>query len=475
MYNKPRLNYVDKEGIETIHNAALEILSKYGMKVEDENIRNLFKENGCIVDGDRVKIHEDLINKMIDNKKNVIDIYDAEGKPFRLEPNKTGTHAPGGVPFLIDHNTGNIRDAVEADFINAIQVMNNMEELDLPCALVSPSDIPSEINQLRQCELMFKYCKKPIYGPGISSATEIDYIVELFDICSDGDIQNKPRGLVGVSPESPLYIPKEISYILKRTIESGIPVAILAAPLPGISSVYTIAGSMAQVHAEIIAMAVLAYLFNPKTPVMYGSRVTFANMRTGNATWGIPEMGICGGIASQLASRLNMIPDVYGTATSSCTFDSQSGFEKGVNGLLPFLIGGELISGFGTMASNMVISLEQLIIDNEYYKMLKKVAKGFEISDEKLGLDTLDSVLNGSQFIMEMHTVDNLRNGEIFEPKLGFQGVFGDWQNNGKKGIDDIAREKLVDILEEEPKIILEEDKLDAISSVIERAKKDLL
>jgi len=49
--------------------------------------------------------------------------------------------------------------------------MNQLEQLDVPCALVYPSDVPSEITQLKQTAAMFEYSKKPIYGPGISLAS----------------------------------------------------------------------------------------------------------------------------------------------------------------------------------------------------------------------------------------------------------------------------------------------------------------
>ncbi|MGL5695138.1 MAG: trimethylamine methyltransferase family protein, partial [Peptostreptococcaceae bacterium] len=60
MNNNMMLNFVGNEQIQEIHEAALEILSKYGMKVQDPKVRELMEGYGCETVDDRVKIPSSL-------------------------------------------------------------------------------------------------------------------------------------------------------------------------------------------------------------------------------------------------------------------------------------------------------------------------------------------------------------------------------------------------------------------------------
>ena len=109
-----------------------------------------------------------------------------------------------------------------SDLLDTIKVMNQCDNLTIPCALCYPSDIPSAVTQLEQTAAMLKYSKKPIYGPGLSSATNAKYIAELFKLYCNGDLQENPIGMVGISPESPLFLPKEITDTMRHIIGAGI-------------------------------------------------------------------------------------------------------------------------------------------------------------------------------------------------------------------------------------------------------------
>ncbi len=221
-----------------------------------------------------------------------------------MEIGKTFVHSTGGAPWIADMKTGKRRNGMLTDLIDTIRVMNQLPELDLPCALVYPSEIPSAVTQLKQTATMLKYSHKPIYGPGISVASNAKYIAELFKVYGGSSLADNPIGMVGISPESPLFLPKEITDTMSHIVRAGIPVSILAAPMGGLTSPLSVAGTVAQAHAEILAFACVSYLMNPDCVLFYGSRTFFANMKNSQSILGLPETGISSALAVQLAKPL---------------------------------------------------------------------------------------------------------------------------------------------------------------------------
>ncbi|MDD2359969.1 MAG: trimethylamine methyltransferase family protein [Syntrophaceticus schinkii] len=473
----PVLKLLDDQKIEQIHEASYRILRELGIKVEDADLRQELCDLGCDVAGDRVKINSDLLDKVIANAKkhNRFTLTSRTGKKVEMNPETVVSHSSNAIPDIIDLETGQCRRTNQDDVIATTRLMNQLDEMDMPCALVYPNDVPPEINQLKQAELLIRYSTKPIYA----CASEPDtarYLVELFDVFAGTDDKDM-IGLVGISPESPLKFPKTITDAMKIIISAGIPVAMLSAPLGGLSGPLSIAGGLAQVNAELLAFAAISYLYNPETPLLYGPRLFYANMKTGCSILGLPETGIASAVGAQMASYYGFISDLYGMCCTSCAFDAQSGYEKAINCLLPFLSGANYVSGFGGLASLMVASYEQLVIDNEIYANVRKAAKGFAVDEDAFGFDVLAGAIKGGMILAHPHTIKYLKKGEVFIPKLGFDSVWSDWVKKGKKDIQAVARERAIELLKKDEQELepLPADLDKEITKIIDQATAELV
>lgn len=469
--------YLDENDIEGIHQASLYILEHFGVKVDDPALRSSLYEMGGQVAGERVKFPADLVEKVLEGVTREIHFTGRSGSRVELKQGNVAAHSTGGIPHILDMETGRKRNATLADFIKAMRLMDHLDQVDMPCALLYPEDVPGEISQIRQFEHMLKYTTKPIYGPGVSSPGEAKYVAELFQLFSrQGNTPAKGHiGLVGISPESPLYFPKEITDVMKLIISPGIPVVMLSAPVAGISGPFTIAGGIAQMNAEMLAFAVIAHSMNPQSPLIYGCRLNYPNMKNGASIWGLPEIGIGNVIAVQLARRYGFLTDVYGLSCTSCTFDNQIGYEKAINGMLPVIAGAHLISGLGSMANLMVASYEQLVIDNETFAMLRKVKKGVQVNPDTLALDVIASVVQGGTFLEQEHTVRHLRGGEIFMPKLGFAHSWSEWEATGQKDIRTTAKERVQEILKNDDFAPLPAEMEREIDKIVKKAYQELV
>ncbi|MDZ4131586.1 MAG: trimethylamine methyltransferase family protein, partial [Dethiobacteria bacterium] len=198
-------------------------------------------------------------------------------------------------------------------------------------------------------------------------------------------------------------------------------------------------------------------------------------MKSGHSNWGLPDLGIAGAVAVQLAKRYGYISDVYGLSTASCSYDGQSGFEKMNNALLPYLSGANILSGSGALANLSVASFEQLAIDNEIIAVLRKIGRGVAVNSETLALEVIADVFGGGEFLAQDHTVKHLRGGEVFIPQLSYGGSWSEWAGGSKKDITAKARERVEKLLAAEPESSLPPEISREIDRVMRTAESTLL
>ncbi len=468
------LTYLNQQQLAQLHDASLRILENQGVRVEDPAMRDLLCQQGCQAREERVFFNRELIAAVVAGARNRISFCCGQtNQGFVLEPGRVRTHSTGGAPWVMDVQSGSRRNAGSSDMINALRLMNQLPELDLPCCLFYPEEVPAPISQYVQTETMFRTCKKPIYAPGVSTVGNAKYIAELFQVFAAGN-QAYP-GLVGVSPESPLYLPKEITDITAILAGAGIPIAILAAPMAGLTGPITVTGCVAQCHAEILAFAALAYLLRPETPLIFSYRPFFCNMKRAQAILGLPENGIASAICAQLAAYCGFLSDVYGLSCTAYGYDEQTGYEKMHNALLPALAGASLITGFGSLASVMCGSLEQLVLDNELFAMVRRSFAGFELDDESLGLEAIGNVAaGGSNYMVETHTLMHLRDPETFMARLGFDQMLSE-SAAAEKGLLDKAAEEVAALLAKDEPLSLPPETEAELKAIRKAAEQELL
>ena len=64
-------------------------------------------------------------------------------------------------------------------------------------------------------------------------------------------------------------------------------------------------------------------------------------------------------------------------------------WEKTRTGLIPALASANLIYGLGILESGITFSFGQLVLDNEFARMIKHTLTGIPVSDESLAVDVI--------------------------------------------------------------------------------------
>lgn len=478
MENLSRSNFrvLPEESVLRIHQASLELLSRVGIRVEDPGLRERLHGAGCSVEKEMVRLDPELVMAACSGLSQSLTLACPWGGRVDIGPGRTATHTAGGMPFILDSVTGERRYARTEDLIRATWLINELDQLDIDCGFVYLDDAPPQINQVKQCEILLRYSSKPFFTLAATPG-EARYVAELFKAAqASGPEEGEGHaGIIGISPESPLFFPKVITDSIEIIVSAGIPVAMLPAPIIGFSAPITLAGGLVQQNASMLAFNLIASRINPATPVIYGARLAFANMRIGNSLWGLPDVGRAGACAVQLADFYGFPSDVYGLSSNSCTPDGQASYEKAANGLSPLLAGASLISGSGSLASLTVASLEQLVIDDEIIRVMRRLVQDLKVDEETLAVEAITAALEGKSYLLQEHTVNHLRTGEVFDPGLGFAGQWDEWDKDDRRDLAQRAKARAAEILSSDPEEICGAEAAGWFDSIIRAAEAELV
>ena len=132
-----------------------------------------------------------------------------------------------------------------------------------------------------------------------------------------------------------------------------------------------------------------------------------------------------------------------------------------------------MIYGAGMLDSGLIFSYAQLVIDNDIFKMIRKVMQGMHIDDENLAVDIIKSVGPGGDFLMQEHTMKYMRTLPS-APNLIYRDNRENWQASGAKALADRAAERAAEILANHQPLPLSDDAKSAFRVIVEESDTEL-
>jgi trimethylamine--corrinoid protein Co-methyltransferase len=110
------------------------------------------------------------------------------------------------------------------------------------------------------------------------------------------------------------------------------------------------------------------------------------------------------------------------------------------------LAGANLIYGPGMLESGITFDFAQLVLDNEFARMIKQTIRGFTVDDESLAVDVIKSVGPSKDFLAHDHTLKHMRTHS--RPELIDRSGVETWRASGATDSYQRALEKTRDILQ---------------------------
>jgi trimethylamine--corrinoid protein Co-methyltransferase len=136
------------------------------------------------------------------------------------------------------------------------------------------------------------------------------------------------------------------------------------------------------------------------------------------------------------------------------------------------LAGANLIYGLGMIEMGMTIDYGQMVMDNEFARMIKHTVQGICVNDETLAVDVIHEIGVGKDFLSHESTYRHMRSQS--QPKLIDRRTREDWEAAGRTDLYQRALEKARWILENHKPEPLSDDALSAIRSIVQAAEAEL-
>jgi trimethylamine--corrinoid protein Co-methyltransferase len=350
---------------------------------------------------------------------------------------------------IVDRKTGEHRPTTYQDWLESTRLSDALDEVGVYWAMAVPGEGHASIlDTISHWRKMFRNFSKHIQDSS-STVEESRWLLEVLQaVFGDKETirQKHPYSFL-VCPQSPLIIEGQHTDAYLELLGWDIPVAVMPMPLmggtgPGNMISMTILG-----NCEVLAMLCLVQAAAPGTPVIYAPALAVMNPRTGMLSSGAIENGLLSSAAIEMARYYELPVEGSGGGTDTHAPGVQSTLERAMNAMLPMLSWPDLMVGAGLLGGSMILSLEQLVIDAEMFRMNKQAHRGILAHDEKWLDEVIQHVGPGGNFLGEKSTRANMRSGEWLIPSLGVHEAQKAWEDAGKKDILEEAREQVEHIL----------------------------
>lgn len=139
---------------------------------------------------------------------------------------------------------------------------------------------------------------------------------------------------------------------------------------------------------------------------------------------------------------------------------------------MPALAGANLIYGLGMIEMGMTIDFGQLVMDNEFARMIKLLLNGIPVNDETIAADVIHEIGIGKNFLSHSHTFNHMRSQS--QPELIDRRTREAWTATGSTDIYQRAQEQAHHILETHKPDPLPDPVLKTMRSIVEEAEEAL-
>ncbi|MBN1247032.1 MAG: trimethylamine methyltransferase family protein, partial [Anaerolineae bacterium] len=319
-----------------------------------------------------------------------------------------------------------------------------------------------------------KHTTKPIHF-WFSNRDSARWVLEVMAVVSGSEeaATQYPLAYPFLEPISPLKFPHDGIDLLFETSRFSLPVPIGPMAQVGATAPGTLAGTLAQENAEILAGICITQLIKPGLPVCYGGIPHAFDMRTTQLIFAGPEQALMAVAMTQMGKHYGLPVYINVGLTDSKLADAQAGLEAGITLTCGALAGADIFGHLGIAGVDQASSLTMLVLQHEIIGYVERLLRGFEIDDETLGLDVVRSVGHDGTFLDTMHTVRHFRR-ELWFPQLLDRDYWANWVEEGATSMLERCAEMKDRLLREHEPVPLDDDTLHELDKVLAAARREL-
>ena len=406
----PLTDILDEEGLAIIERNAETILQEIGIEFrEHPRSLALLKEAGADVQGTRVRFPRGLARSLCATCPP--EFVQHARNPERSVPiggNNTVFAPVYGSPFVHDLDRGRRYGTIE-DFQNFVKLAYQSPFIHHSGGTVcEPVDLPVNKRHLEMVYAHMRWSDKAYMGSVTHPLRAADTVAMSRILFGEKFLDDHVVCMSLINANSPLVWDSTMLGAAEAYAEANQAVIITPFILSGAMSPVTVAGTLAQVLAEVMAGTAFVQLVKPGAPVVFGTFVSTLSMQSGAPTFGTPEAALAIYGAGQLARRIKMPFRTGGSLCASKIPDAQAAYESAQT-LVPTLHAGAnfVLHAAGWMEGGLASSYEKFVMDTDQLGMMHVLAKGIDLSDNGQAMEAFRQVGPGGHFLGCDHTQAN--------------------------------------------------------------------
>ena len=471
--NIPNFEILNEEALQIIEWNAETVLEEIGVNfVENPAALQRWREAGADVKGERVHIPRGLARKLCStapssftqHARNPLRNVEIGGRNLVLAP-------VYGPPFVRDADGGR-RYATIEDFRNFVKLGYMSKWLHHSGGTVcEPTDIAVNKRHLDMLHAHMTLSDKPFMGSVTAPERAADSVAMAKILFGDAFVDQNTVMTSLININSPMTFDGIMMGALEVYAQANQAAIVSPFIVGGAMAPVTVAGTLTQVLAEVLAGVSYSQLIGPGAPVIAGAFVTSIDMNSGAPTFGTPEAAHITYGTGQLVRRLGLPYRSAGAFCGSKLPDAQAAYES-ANSLNMGLLAGVnfMLHACGWLEGGLVSSYEKFVMDADQLGTLHHLAQGIHMDTNGQAMDALREVGPGGHFLGCEHTQSNFKTAfwrsDLFDYK-----PFETWAEEGARDTQTLAAERVKKMLGDYVQPTLDEGKQEELDAFVATRK----
>ena len=471
--NIPNFEILNEEALQIIEWNAETVLEEIGVNfVENPAALQRWREAGADVKGERVHIPRGLARKLCStapssftqHARNPLRNVEIGGRNLVLAP-------VYGPPFVRDADGGR-RYATIEDFRNFVKLGYMSKWLHHSGGTVcEPTDIAVNKRHLDMLHAHMTLSDKPFMGSVTAPERAADSVAMAKILFGDAFVDQNTVMTSLININSPMTFDGIMMGALEVYAQANQAAIVSPFIVGGAMAPVTVAGTLTQVLAEVLAGVSYSQLIRPGAPVIAGAFVTSIDMNSGAPTFGTPEAAHITYGTGQLVRRLGLPYRSAGAFCGSKLPDAQAAYES-ANSLNMGLLAGVnfMLHACGWLEGGLVSSYEKFVMDADQLGTLHHLAQGIHMDTNGQAMDALREVGPGGHFLGCEHTQSNFKTAfwrsDLFDYK-----PFETWAEEGARDTQTLAAERVKKMLGDYVQPTLDEGKQEELDAYVATRK----
>ncbi len=486
--NSPGIKILTEEQVKKVHEEALRVLENMGIIFDYPEARQILRDAGCRVDEDTKKVYfpPELVNRCIESAPQTFDLYDRNGEYYcTFGDGKTRFNPGSSASNILESDGKTVRLSAVRDLKLLTKVAQSLPHIDFVSSSIVCEEAPGELGSQYLYYTEMQNSIKPIIG----GSTDVEGVPRTFKLLkavlgSEENVRTKPYTIFDICITSPFKWSGIGARNMVDCVKMDIPIEMISAQIAGATGPVTLAGALLEHTVEMLSGLVLTQCMKPGFPTVYGGAPCIFNMKTMYTPMEAMECSMITAAYAQMGKYYGLPIHTYAAMSDAKIVDYQAGSETARSGLMALSAGFDNVSGAGGLNVIAEMSIEKMVIDNDFIGTLKFLENGMRFDEASLAGDLLMEVGPAGSFMGKKHTLKNYRKEQNYSNiTLNYEDR-ATWDKEGSPDIMDKARayvddlrDKVICPMTEEQRAALDEAFIEvcADAGLSEETARDLI